>query len=110
LIEYTNSGDINHRSIEYQEKTSTPNAVRIDSVTSKLVEQKNDESHINCRECKSIIALDGTDLLDVQGKRHFCRGAERIAHEERRVAEIQEIIEYYNRRELSSFQVELNIP
>ena len=108
MIEYKNSGDINHRSIEYQEKISTANAVRIDSITSKLV--KNDESHIHCRRCKCIIALDGVDLLDVQGKRHFCRDAERIVHEERCVAEIQEIIEYYNRRELSSFQVELNIP
>ena len=110
MREYTNSRVINHRSTEYQEKTPAATAARIDSITSKLVKQKNDESQFRCRKCKSIIALDGADLLNFQGKRHFCCGVERIAHEERCVAEIQEIIEFYNRRELSSFYVELNIP
>jgi hypothetical protein len=105
MTEYTNSQDMNHRTIEYQEKTSTANAVRIDSITSK-----ENVSTCLCSKCKSIISLDGTDLLDLNGKRHFCDGADLISHEEKCVTQIQKIIDHYNRRELSSFQVELNIP
>jgi hypothetical protein len=102
---YTNSQHINHRTIKYQEKTSTANAVRIDSITSK-----ENVSTCLCSICKSIISLHGADLLDLNGKRHFCDGPDLIAHEEKCITNIQEIIEYYNRLELSSFQVELNIP
>jgi len=109
MIKYTNSRDINHRSIEYQKKTSTANAVRIDSITSKLVKEK-DASHIRCHKCKAINTLDGDDLLDLNGKRHFCQGADRIRHEENCVIEILKVIEYYNRKELSGFQLELTIP
>jgi hypothetical protein len=110
LIEYTISRDINHRSTEYQAKTSTSNAVRIDSITSKFVKKEKNVSHIRCQRCKSINMVDGDDLLDLNGKRHFCSGAVRLAHEEECVVEIQKVIEYYNRRELSGFQLELNIP
>jgi hypothetical protein len=109
MIKYTNSRDINFRSIEYQEKSSTAAAVRIDSITSKLVKKK-DASHNRCQKCKAITTLDGDDLMDLNGKRHFCEGADRIRHEEICVIEIQKVIEYYNWKELSGFQVELNIP
>jgi hypothetical protein len=104
-MEYTNSRDINHRSIEYQEKTSTVNAVRIDTITSKVKKEKN-VSTCRCSKCKSIISLDGEDPLDLNGKRHFCDDADQIRHEKNCVIEIQK----YNRKELSGFQVELNIP
>lgn len=109
MIKYTDSRDINHRSIEYHEKTLIANAVRIDAITSKLVKEK-DASHIRCQKCNAINTLDGDDLLDLNGKRHFCHGTDRIAHEEKCVVKIQKVIEYYNRKELSGFQVELNIP
>jgi hypothetical protein len=109
MIKYKNSRDKNHRSIEYQEKRSAANAVRIDSITSKLVKKEKNASHVRCQKCKSINALDGDDLLDLNGKRHFCEDPDRIADEVKCVTQIQQIIEYYNRRELSSFQLELNI-
>jgi hypothetical protein len=108
LIEYTNSRDINHRSIEYQEKTSTANAVRIESIASKFVKEK-DASHIRCQKCKAINTLDGDDLLDLNGKRHFCEDPDRIAHEEKCVTQLKKIIQNYNQRELSSFQLELRM-
>jgi hypothetical protein len=110
MINYTDSRDINHRSIEYQKKTSTANAVGIDAIVSRLVKKEKNALHIRCQKCKAISTLDGNDLLDPSGKRHFCHGAERIRHEEICVIEIQKVIEYYNRKELSGFQVELNIP
>jgi hypothetical protein len=109
MIKYTNSRDINFRSIEYQERTPTANAVRIDAITSKLVNEK-DVSHFRCQKCKAIITLDDDDLLDLNGKRHFCHGVDRIMHEENCVIEIQKVIEYYNRKEFSGIQLELNIP
>jgi hypothetical protein len=108
MIEYV-SQDINRRSIEYQKQTSAANAVRIDSITSK-VKNKKHASYVRCQKCKSINTLDGDSILDPNGKRHFCRGADRVTHELKCVSQIQNIIEYYNRRELSSFQLELNIP
>ena len=62
MIKYTNSRDINHRSIEYQKKTSTANAIRIDAIASKLVKEKS-SSHIRCQKCKAINTLDGDDLF-----------------------------------------------
>ena len=109
MIQYRNSQDINPRSIEYQKKTSTANAVRINSITSKLVKKEKDASHIRCQKCKAINTLDGDDLLDLNGKRHFCHGADRIRHEENCVIEIQKVLEYYNRKELSGFQLELKM-
>ena len=106
---YERYRDINHRSNEYQEKTSAANAVRIDSITSKFV-KKGNASHVRCQKCKSINRFDGDDLLDLNGKRHFCSDPDRITHEEECVTQLKKIIEYYNRRELSSFQLELNIP
>ncbi|MDQ6668197.1 MAG: hypothetical protein M3Y53_08240 [Thermoproteota archaeon] len=104
MVEYTNSWDINHRS-EYQKKTPTASAVSIASISMK----KKDASNIRCPRCKSITTLDGADLLDLNGKRHFCRGADRIAHEENCVIKIQKIIKYYNRHEFSSFQLGLKM-
>ncbi|MDQ6668763.1 MAG: hypothetical protein M3Y53_11150 [Thermoproteota archaeon] len=109
MIKYTNSRDINFRSIGYQEKTSTAAAVRIDSITSKLVKKEKDASHFGCLKCKAITTLDGDDLLDLNGKRHFCEDPDRMDHEEKCVIQIQKIIEYYNRRELSSFQLGLKM-
>jgi hypothetical protein len=106
MTEYTNSLDINHR----LKKISAANAVRSDSITSKLVNKEKDASHIRCQKCKAINTLDGDDLLDLNGKRHFCGGADRIRHEENCVIEIQKVIEYYNWKELSGIQLELNIP
>jgi len=104
LVEYTNSWHINHRS-EYQKKTPTAIAVSIASISLK----KKDASNIRCPRCKSITTLDGADLLDLNGKRHFCHGTDRIRHEENCVIEIQKIIKNYNRRELSSFQLGLKM-
>jgi hypothetical protein len=104
MIQYRNYRDIS------QKNTSTANAVRIDSITSKLVKKEKDASHIRCQKCKSITTLNGDDLLDLNGKRHFCDSSDRIPHEEKCVIKIQNIIKYYNRRELSGFQLELNIP
>ena len=109
MIKYTNSRDINFRSIEYHETTPTANALKIHAIASKSIKKK-DASHISCQKCKAIITRDGDDLMDLNGKRHFCHGAERIRHEEICVIEIQKVIEYYNWKELSGFQVELNIP
>jgi len=109
MIQYRNYRDISHRFIEYQKKTSPANAVRIGAITSKLVKKEKDASHIRCQKCKAINTLDGEDILDLNGKRHFCHGADRIAHEEKCVVEIQKVIEYYNRKELSGFQLGLKM-
>jgi hypothetical protein len=81
----------------------------MDSITSKLSKNKKDASVSRCQKCKAINPLDGDHLLDPNGKRHFCDSADRIPHEEKCVIEIQKIIEYYNRRELSSFQLGLKM-
>ncbi len=104
MKEYTNSRDINHRSIDYLKKTSAANAGRTDSITSMFV--KKDK---HTQKCKSINTLDGDGLLDNSEKRHFCRGMDRIAHELKCVTQLQKIIEYYNRCELSSFQLGLKM-
>jgi hypothetical protein len=106
LIQYTNSRGINLRTTEYQEGTSIVNAARINSIKSQVM----DALTWRCSKCNSIITLDGADLLDLDGKRHFCNVADRISHEEECMIKIQKIIEYYNRRELSSFHIEVNIP
>jgi len=109
MIKYTNFRDINHPSTEYQEKTSAANVVIIDAITSKSIKKEKNLSDILCQICRSENTLDGDHHLDLVGKRHFCHGADRIRHEENCVTQLQKIIEYYNRRELSSFQLELNI-
>ena len=93
MIQYTNSRDINYRS-----------SARVDSTTLKVKKEKN-VSTCRCYKRKSINALDG--LLE---NRYFCRGVDRIAHEERCETRIQKIIKYYNRYRLSRFQAEVNIP
>ena len=70
MIKYTNSRDINFRSIKYHEKTPTANALKIDAIASKLVKKK-DASHNRCQKCKAIITLDGDDLMDLNGKNIF---------------------------------------
>jgi hypothetical protein len=104
MMKYTNSRDINFRSIEYRGKTSTGDAARIDAITSKLISEKN-ASPILWFECQSIITLDAADPLHRNGKRDFYDNTDRVPH----VIKIQKFIEYYNRKELSRFQVELNI-
>jgi hypothetical protein len=108
MIEYTNSQDINHRSIEYQKKTSTANAVRIAATASTSAKIAKEATRSRCHHCKSTIT-HSNDILDLNGKRHFCDGAGRIRHEEKCVIKIQKIIEYYNRHELSSFQLGLKM-
>jgi hypothetical protein len=108
MIEYRNSQHINPRPIEYRIKTATAIAIRIAAFASSVKNTK-EASRSRCHKCKFVTTLDGYDLLDLNGKRHFCHGVDRIAHEEECVTQLQKIIEYYNRCELSSFQLELKM-
>ena len=47
--------------------------------------------------------------LDLNHKRHFCSGADKIVHECLTVERVKKIIEYMNNTELSSFELELGI-
>ena len=70
-----------------------------------------------CKICKSFIIYDSSKreqngeciLLDLNHKRHFCSGADKIAHECLTVERVKKIIEYMNNTELSSFELELGI-
>ncbi|SRR6266487_1007559 len=108
MDEFTNPRNLNAT----RDSWATPiaKAVRIISISSRMDQVS---THVRCPNCKLQIVVGSSnsgDLLDQNGKRHFCRGVDLIEHEERCVTQLQKIIEYYNRRELSSFQLELNIP
>jgi hypothetical protein len=90
--------------------TPIAKAVKFISISSRL----NIEvaTRVRCPRCKSQVvvgSLNSGDLLDLSGKRHFCEDPDRIGHEVKCVTQIQKIIEYYNRRELSSFQLGLKM-
>jgi len=108
MHEFTNTRNLNATC----DSCATPIAkpVKIISISSRMDQVA---THVRCPNCKSQTVVGSSnsgDLLDRNGKRHLCRGADRIEHEEKCVVEIQKIIEFYNRRELSSFQLELNTP
>jgi hypothetical protein len=48
-------------------------------------------------------------LMDLNVKRHFCKGVDRILHEEDCVKQLQQQIQTINELELSSFQIALTI-
>ena len=70
-----------------------------------------------CKGCNSFIIYDysvrkqnGECIpLDLNHKRHFCSGIDKIAHECLTVERVKKIIEYTNNTELSSFELELGI-
>lgn len=70
-----------------------------------------------CKICNSFIIYDssireqnGESIpLDLNYKRHFCSGADKIAHECRTVERAKKMIEDTNNTELSSFELELRI-
>jgi hypothetical protein len=109
MDEFTTSTILNVPSGRDSSRTTIAKAVKIISSRTDIGLAPN----IRCPYCKSQVivgSLNSIDLLDLNGKRHFCEDPDRIAHEIKCVKQIQKIIEYYNRRELSSFQVEVNIP
>jgi hypothetical protein len=63
-----------------------------------------------CKVCKSFIIYDSSKReLDLNHKRHFCSGADKISHECLTVERVKKIVEYTNNTELSSFELELGI-
>lgn len=64
---------------------------------------------ILCFRCRLNLNIDRA-IDDSNGKRHNLRGVDLIQHEVKCVSELQKIVNYYNRHELSSFQVEMIIP
>ena len=109
MDEFTNPTNLNATLNSWA--TPITKAFKIISISSRMdIEVAR---HVRCPNCRSEVivrSLNSGELLDRNGKRHFCDDAERIKHEENCVIEIQQFIEHYNRHELSSFQVELNIP
>ncbi|PWU80255.1 MAG: hypothetical protein DLM72_13055 [Candidatus Nitrosopolaris wilkensis] len=73
----------------------------------------NSESlRTRCPDCNSqvgILNVNQKALFDLNCKRHFCNGSNRISHEEKCLIQIQKVIDYYNRHELSAFQLGLKI-
>jgi hypothetical protein len=70
-----------------------------------------------CKICRSFIIYDSCKRelsgkcipLDLNHKRHFCSGADKISHECLTVERVKKIVEYTNNTELSSFELELGI-
>lgn len=70
-----------------------------------------------CKVCNSFVTYNSAKrdqngnfiLLDLNGKRHFCRSADMIVHECRTVEFVKTIIDDTNSTELSSFGLELRI-
>jgi len=70
-----------------------------------------------CRICNSFIIYDSSKRelngecipLDLNHKRHFCRSADRIAHECSTIGQLMEMVEDSNNKDLISFRVELKI-
>ncbi|MGC1930067.1 MAG: hypothetical protein WA667_13905 [Candidatus Nitrosopolaris sp.] len=52
-------------------------AIRIAAFGSSV---NNEASYSHCHKCKSVTTLDGANLLDLNGKRHFCEGASLLFH------------------------------
>jgi hypothetical protein len=86
---------------------SIAKAIKIESRLSK----PEFAPYTHCPNCKSqiIVSLNSSNPLDLNWKRHFCSDPDRLAHEVGCVTQLQNIIEYYNRRELSSFQLGLKM-
>lgn len=108
MDEFTNARNLNAT----WDLWATPivKAVKINSISSRMDIEVETLRYPNCKSQVIIESLNSSDLLDLNRKRHFSDDIDRIVHEEKCVIDIQKIIEYYNRCELSSFQVELNIP
>lgn len=105
---FTNPRDLNATSDSWA--TPIAKAVEIASISSRMDIEV--APHFRCPSCKSQIITRSSisnDLLDLNGKRHFCDSADRIRHEEKCVIDIHQIIEYCNRHELSSFQLGLKV-
>jgi hypothetical protein len=103
MIKYTGSLNLN-ATTAYPNRATKPTNVAEVTSTSNI-----SPSIKGCSNCKSLTNID-TILADQKGKKRFCSGVNLIRHEENCIIEIQKIIEYFNQHELSSFQVELNIP
>jgi hypothetical protein len=111
MTEYANSMNLSAPNSGEPSTTTIAEVAKIISMSSRMDIEA--APHIRCPNCKSQVIVGSSnsgDLVYRNGKRPFCDGADRIPHEEKCVAQIQKIIEYYNRRELTTFQGEVNIP
>jgi len=106
MDEYTNSTNLNPPGGKGASAISARAVKILPARSSSIVERSTPGC---CIRCKSQVIVDESDFLDLNHKRHFCEAADRIPHEEKCVIEIQKILEYYNRRELSSFQLGLKM-
>jgi hypothetical protein len=91
------------------DKIITAEALRIENIAST---PNRSESRTRCAQCNSQVLVMNEysrDLLDLNRKRHFCNDVDRILHEEKCVIRLQRIVEYYNRTEFSSHQLEMSI-
>lgn len=100
MIEYTDSLNLNAPIVEDSNRANA-------GVANTTVLNNTSGNPLRCPRCRSLIIIDtrnAADLLDLNMKRHFCSNVDRILHEVQCVTEIQQIIEYYNQCELSSFR------
>ncbi len=75
------------------------------------------KSICRCDRCNAYLIVDSAIkdqnrkfiVLDLDQKRHFCCDSDKILHEGHTVEYLQKIIDYTNKRELSSFKLELRI-
>ncbi|PWU81284.1 MAG: hypothetical protein DLM72_07835 [Candidatus Nitrosopolaris wilkensis] len=106
-INCSNLSDTRAESFPIYDNVIAAKARRIQNIV-----KSNEVFRTRCPNCKSEIMLspqDPTHQLDLNLKRHFCNGADRLSHEEKCVKKALRIIERYNRHELLSFQLELSI-
>jgi hypothetical protein len=73
------------------------------------------KDYVRCTSCNSYIFYSSSILdaegksisLDLNGKRHFCSGTERIQHEGQVLKDLQDQLAFANRVEFYSIQLEL---
>jgi hypothetical protein len=77
----------------------------------------SNKSNCRCGHCNAYIILDSAIQdqygkyvpLDLNHKRHFCCGIDKILHESSLVEHLQKIVDHANDTELSSFELALKI-
>ncbi len=100
MISYADSLNLNATKARSNPATGTTNA-------HDVARYQGDQIHW-CSKCNSL--TNALNKNNSKWKRSFSSGVDLILHEQKCVEELRKILGYYNEHEISSFQVELNIP
>jgi hypothetical protein len=110
MTDYKDPSNLSHSTASVEQAAVNIKLIR--STLKRLHRKEPETSHIHCPKCRSLTiscTKNSDDLLDPNGKRHFCSDVDRILHEEEWVIILQSLIQDYNQAELSNFQLELNL-